>query len=55
MDTPFGYWLLTSTCQMFSLAPSKLQKRMETPSRPWPPQRLLGMTVDSLSSRVFEE
>lgn len=43
----------TSTCQTFSLAPSKLQKRMLTPSKPWPPHKLLGVTEVSRSSRVL--
>ena len=30
-------------CQTFSLAPSKLQNLMETPSSPWPPHRVLGV------------
>lgn len=45
---------LTSTCQMFSLAPSKLQKRTLAPSRPWPPHMLLGVTSSSLMRWVFE-
>lgn len=43
----------TKTCHTFSLAPSKLQKRMLTPSRPCPPHMLLGVTDVSLSSSVL--
>lgn len=44
---------LTKTCQTFSLAPSKLQKRMLTPTSPWPPHMLLGMMVVSLTASVL--
>lgn len=45
--------ILTKTCQTFSLTPSKLQKRMLTPTSPWPPHMLLGMTVVSLTPSVL--
>lgn len=48
------YISLTKTCQTFSLAPSKLQKRTLAPSRPWPPHMLLGVTSSSLTRCVFE-
>ena len=44
---------LTSTCQTFSLAPSKLQKRMLTPSRPWPPHTLDGTIFSSRTRCVL--
>lgn len=44
---------LTKTCQTFSFAPSKLQKRMLAPMSPWPPHRLLGTTVVSLTASVL--
>lgn len=44
---------LTKTCQTFSLAPSKLQKRMLTPRSPWPPHMLLGVTVVSRTASVL--
>jgi hypothetical protein len=39
--------VLTNMCHTFSLAPSKEQKRMLTPKRPWPPQVVLGIIVTS--------
>lgn len=47
------YITLTRTCQTFSLTPSKLRKRMLTPTSPWPPHMLLGVTVVSLTARVL--
>lgn len=47
------YSTLTRTCQTFSLIPSKLQKRMLTPTSPWPPHMLLGVMVVSLTVRVL--
>lgn len=44
---------LTRTCQTFSSTPSKLQKRMLTPTRPWPPQVVLGVMKVSLTVRVL--
>lgn len=50
-----GRWAsLTKTCQTFSLAPSKLQKRTLAPNRPWPPHMLLGVTSSSLIRCVLE-
>lgn len=47
------YITLTRTCQTLSLIPSKLRKRMLTPTSPWPPHMLLGVTVVSLTVRVL--
>ena len=44
---------LTKTCQTFSLAPSKLQKRMLSPSSPGPPHMVLGVMVVSLTASVL--
>lgn len=49
-----GWASLTKTCQTFSLAPSKLQKRTLAPNRPWPPHMLLGVTCSSLIRCVLE-
>lgn len=44
---------LTKTCQTFSFALSKLQKRMLTPTSPRPPHMLLGTMVVSLTASVL--
>lgn len=44
---------LTRTCQTFSLTPWELQKRMLTPTRPWPPHTVLGVMTVSRTARVL--
>ena len=38
---------LTKMCQTFSFAPSKEQNLIDTPKRPWPPHKVLGVMKTS--------
>lgn len=45
---------MSRTCQTFSLAPSNEAKRMLTPSSPWPPHLLFGVSSTSLMVDFLE-